>query len=209
MTYDGSLIMARKRLFGNNWPMVEKPIRTFIAIALPDAVRAALGQVNETLAAQVPPRVVRWVKPELMHVTLRFLGDTAVSLLPAITAELDRVTARHRRFNLVVKGLGCFPNRRRPRVIWAGLQGDLSEAQSLAAAVDASLVSLGWESEARPFRPHLTLGRVNDSRKVQGINWDMAIEEMVVGVTAVHLIESQLRPSGPVYTVRHTSYLAA
>jgi 2'-5' RNA ligase len=187
--------------------MVEKQIRTFIAISLPDEVRAALGRVNAALVAQTPPRAVRWVKPELVHVTLRFLGDTAVTLLPAIAAELDRVTVQHQPFHLIISGLGCFPNRKRPRVIWAGLQGDLDQAGALAAAVNGVLLSLGWEMEKRPFRPHLTLGRVNDSRLVRGINWEMAIEEMVVPVTAVHLIESRLRPSGPAYSVRHISYL--
>jgi 2'-5' RNA ligase len=200
--------MARKPVFGNNWHMVEKQVRMFIAIPLPAEVRSALGQVSTVLAAQAPTRAVRWVKPELMHVTLRFLGDTAVSLIPTIAAELDRVCAQQQAFNLAVGGLGCFPNRHRPRVIWAGLQGDVAQAGALAVTVNNVVVPLGWEVEKRPFRPHLTLGRVNDSRKVQGIDWEMAIEEMVVRVTAVHLIESQLQPSGPVYTVRHTSYLA-
>ncbi len=185
--------------------MAEKQVRMFIAISLPEDVRSALGQVTDRLAAQVPPRAVRWVKPELMHVTLRFLGDTAVSLIPTITAELDHVCAQQQPFNLVISGLGCFPNRNRPRVIWAGLQGDLAQANALAVAVNAFLSPLGWEVEKRPFRPHLTLGRVKDSRKLQGLDWGMVIEKMGVGVTAVHLIESQLKPSGPVYTVRHTS----
>lgn len=188
--------------------MIEKQIRLFMAISLPDTVRAALGRVNAELAAQASARAVRWVKPELMHVTLRFLGDTAVSLIPTITAELDHVCAQQQPFNLVISGLGCFPNRQRPRVIWAGLQGDLAQANALAAAVNAFLSPLGGEVEKRPFRPHLTLGRVKDSRKLQGFDWGIEIEERVVGVTAVHLIESQLNPSGPVYTVRHTSYLA-
>ena len=200
--------MARKEVFGNNWHMAEKQIRMFIAISLPDTVRATLGRVNAALALQVPPRAVRWVKPELMHVTLRFLGDTAASLIPTITIELDRISAQQQTFNLVVSGLGCFPNRKRPRVIWAGLQGDVAQASVLAAAVNAFLLPLGWAEEKRPFRPHLTLGRVNDSRKLQGIIWGMEIEEMMVRVTAVHLIESQLKSSGPVHTVRHTSYLA-
>ena len=188
--------------------MPEKQIRTFIAISLPSEVRTDLGQVSRELAVQMPSRAVRWVKPGLMHVTLRFLGDTAVSLLPELTTGLDHVAARHSHFTLVVSGLGCFPNRKRPRVIWAGLRGNLAPIHGLVADLNEFLAPLGWEPEKRPFRPHLTLGRVKDSRKLQGINWGTEIEEMVVGVTAVHLIESQLRPSGPVYTVRHTSQLA-
>lgn len=186
--------------------MNEKQVRTFIAIALPDAVQESLGQVSAALARPLPPRAVRWVKPALMHITLRFLGDTAVSLLPAIAAQLDTITAQRAPFSLVVGGLGCFPNRKRPRVIWAGLQGDIAQAQGLVLALNELLLPLGWEPEKRPFRPHLTLGRVNDSRQLQGLNWEMEIEAMMVPVTAVHLIESQLRPSGPVYTIRHTSH---
>jgi 2'-5' RNA ligase len=188
--------------------MNEKQIRTFIAVALPDDVKESLGQVNAALARPLPPRAVRWVKPSRMHITLRFLGDTAVSRLPTIAAQLDTLTARYQPFNLIVSGLGCFPNRQRPRVIWAGLQGDVAPAQSLALAINDMLSPLGWEPEKRPFRPHLTLGRVNDSRKLQEFNWGMEIEEMMVRVTAVHLIQSDLRPSGPVYTIRHTSHFA-
>ena len=187
--------------------MPEKQIRTFIAIALLPEVRAALGQVSSELALQMPPRAVRWVKPDLMHVTLRFLGGTAVSLLPQLMAALDQVAAQHGRFELTVNGLGCFPNRKRPRVIWAGLRGDLAPANNLVAGLNELLLPMGWEPEKRPFRPHLTLGRVKDSRKLQGIHWGTAVAEIVVEVTAVHLIESQLRPFGPIYTVRHSRKL--
>lgn len=188
--------------------MPGKQIRIFIAISLPSEVRIALEQTSRELAEQMPPRSVRWVKPDLMHVTLRFLGDTAVSLLPQLTAGLDQIAAQHSRFELTVSGLGCFPNRKRPRVIWAGLRGDMAPVNGLVAELNALLVPLGWKPEKRPFRPHLTLGRVKDSRKLQEINWGVNVEEMVVGVTAVHLIESLLRSSGPIYTVRHSSQLA-
>lgn len=184
-----------------------KKMRMFMAIALPDAVRTALGQVCEVLAAQMPQRSVRWVKPDLMHVTLRFLGDTAVTQLPTLTADLDRVAAHHAPLDLRVSGLGCFPNRRRPRVIWAGLKGELTAVQSLKQEIDGILEPLGWPREARPFQPHLTLGRVNDSRKLQGVEWGTKVAEMVVPVTAVHLIKSELTPRGPIYTVYHTSRL--
>lgn len=183
-------------------------IRTFVAIHLSDEARQVLGQINQELARQVP-RGVRWVAPELMHLTLRFLGDTAVARLPAISQALDAVGAAHAPFQLRLDGLGCFPNRRRPRVIWAGLQGDLDDASALKEAIDAVLVDLGWDPEDRPFSPHLTLGRVKDSRELGGLRWDTAVQPATVPVTAVHLIESQLTPQGSIYTVRHTSTLTA
>jgi 2'-5' RNA ligase len=185
--------------------MNEKQIRTFIAVALPDDVKESLGQVNAALARPLPPRAVRWVKPSRMHITLRFLGDTAVSRLPTIAAQLDTLTARYQPFNLIVSGLGCFPNRQRPRVIWAGLQGDVAPAQSLALAINDMLSPLGWEPEKRPFKPHLTLGRVRDAGQVRGVSWEVPLAEMIMEITAVCLIESQLTPQGPLYTTRHIS----
>ena len=155
--------MARKLVFGNNWRMVEKQIRMFIAIPLPTEVRAVLEQVSAALDQPLPPRAVRWVKPDLMHVTLRFLGDTAVSLIPTIITGLDRICAQQQAFYLVVGGLGCFPNRKRPRVIWTGLQGDLAQVRALAVAVETA-VSATFDFGTSQRQPQITgdgLGNVD------------------------------------------------
>lgn len=182
-------------------------IRAFMAIPLPPAVQAELGQVNDVLAGQMPPRSVRWVQPHLLHLTLRFLGDTAVAQIPLLIAMLDQVAARHAPFTLHLAELGCFPNRQRPRVIWAGLQGELAAAQALQADIERAVQALGWAAEEKPFRAHLTLGRVKDGRLLRGVVWGAEVQELAVPVTAVHLSESQLRPSGPIYTNRHVSQL--
>ncbi len=186
--------------------MVEK-IRVFIAIELPDAVKTTLAQTGKKLAQQLPAGSVRWVKPERIHLTLRFLGDTAVTQLPAITTQLDELAAQHTPFNLHLDKLGCFPNRKRPRVIWAGMAGNTNALLALKQDLDKRLASLGWEEEGRPFQAHLTLGRVKNSRAVSQVKWGVELEKVVLGVTAVHLIESQLQRSGPIYTIRHTSHL--
>jgi RNA 2',3'-cyclic 3'-phosphodiesterase len=182
-------------------------IRAFIAIHLPENVKQELGRVNDQLAALAPAGSVRWVRPELIHLTLRFLGDTAVAQLPRLAAALDQAAAQHAPCTLRLGRVGCFPNCRRPRVIWAGLQGDLAQVTALKQALDGALAPLGWEAEDRPFAPHLTLGRVSDGRKTQGVAWEARVEALEVPVTAVHLLESQLTPRGPIYTVRHTSRL--
>lgn len=182
-------------------------IRAFIAIQLPAKARNELARINEILAAQLPPRTVRWVKPELMHLTLHFLGDTAVAKLPSLYEALDNSSAKHDAFTLSLDHLGCFPNRKRPRVIWAGIKGELGAAAALKSEIDQALLPLGWKKDERPFRPHLTIGRVKDSRKFQSINWQINIVKLALPVRAVHLIESELTPSGPIYTVRHTSQL--
>jgi len=182
-------------------------IRAFIAVQLPDDVKAELDRVSRSLASQIGPGAVRWVKPDRIHLTLRFLGDTAVSQLPEIAGRLDQITARQTSFVLELGGLGCFPNRRRPRVIWVGLKGHENELNTIRHMIDDSLADLGWKREDRPFRAHLTLGRVKDSRKLNMTEASAELKTLVVPVTAVHLIESELRPKGPLYTVRHTSFL--
>lgn len=184
-------------------------LRTFIAVHLPEAARAELGAVSSALAAQMPPRSVRWVQPHLLHLTLRFLGETAVSQLAPLAAELDRVAARFAPLTLRLADLGCFPNRQRPRVIWAGLEGDLPAVQALQKEIELAVRSLGWPAEDKPFRAHLTLGRVPDGRLLQGVKWGSSVPGLPVPVTAIHLVESQLRPSGPIYTTRHSSPLQA
>lgn len=182
-------------------------IRAFIAIHLPEAARAELGRVCALLAEQMPPRSTRWVEPHLLHLTLRFLGETAVSQLAALSAALDAVTAQYAPLTLHLSALGSFPNRQRPRVIWVGLAGDLTAVHALQVDIEQMARHLGWEAEDKPFRAHVTLARIKDGRFLQGINWGSQVQELVVPVTAVYLIQSQLRPSGPVYTIRHSSAL--
>ena len=182
-------------------------IRTFIAIHLPPDVKAALGNVARRLDSRIPRGAMRWVRPELMHLTLRFLGDTDTSWLPAIQAAMDAVAATNAPFEMRLDGVGCFPNTQRPRVIWVGLAGEEARLLSLVAALEKELVPLGWEPEGKPFRAHLTLGRVKDDRGAQGIEWTANVPPLNVPVAAIHLIESQLRPNGPLYTVRHSSRL--
>jgi 2'-5' RNA ligase len=91
-------------------------------------------------------------------------------------------------------------------VIWVGLAGEVTALAAVKRDLDTGLAPLGWEAEKRPFTPHLTLGRVKDGHQVRGLSWEVGVKELVVGITAVHLIESQLTGQGPIYTTRHTSY---
>jgi 2'-5' RNA ligase len=185
-----------------------KSIRAFIAITLPQLAVAALGSIGQQLAQSAPPGAVRWLRPETMHLTLRFLGESPVDRLDELAGRLDEVAAGHAPFELRLGRLGCFPNLKRPRVLWVGLEGESGKAEALAHGVEATVQALGWEPESKPFRPHLTIGRVKDGRGLERLAWDTKVEPAAVPVMAIHLIESQLRPSGPLYTIRHTSPLA-
>ncbi|MAT96266.1 MAG: RNA 2',3'-cyclic phosphodiesterase [Anaerolineaceae bacterium] len=186
---------------------MNEKIRLFIAIDLPEAVKKVLLETAAKMGQRLPHKAVRWVKPEQLHLTLRFLGDTAVAQLPDLQDQLAQLTSQHSAFRLHLNGVGAFPSRKRPRVVWAGLDGDLAVLQAMQVELEDRIVELGWAREKRPFSPHVTLGRVKDSRQVQALNWDVVLAELDFGVTAVQLVQSELRPSGAVYTVRYSAQL--
>ncbi len=181
---------------------MKEKIRTFIAIPLPQSVKVALIDLGKQLSPQFPNGAVRWVQPDKMHLTVRFLGDTAVSQIPNIITQLDQIKSKPIRLQL--SHLGCFPDEKRPRVLWVGLIGEMIQLGQLKQAVDQRLVPLGWPLETKKFSPHLTLGRVKDSRKIANVRWGGEVEQVHFRVTAVHLIQSTLQSSGPIYTTLHS-----
>jgi 2'-5' RNA ligase len=184
-----------------------KILRTFIAIELPTEIRQYLFQSGQRMMAETPPKAVRWVASENMHLTLRFLGDTPADKLPAISAELEAIANQFPPFSLHLDQLDGFPNQKRPRVISVSLAGETMPLQTIQSQIERAVQTLGWKREKRPFRPHLTLGRVKDQNQAHRLSWNQTLERNEFVVSAVNLIESQLRPGGPVYTIRHRSAL--
>ena len=196
--------------------MPELTLRTFIAIELDEPVRDAISRVQGKLQRQAPHGSVKWVAPHAMHLTLKFLGDTPVSRVSRVADALATACMEFATFDISIEGRGCFPNLRRPRVIWVAVRdvGGKSLAP-LQAAIERHVAPLGFPTEERGFSPHLTLGRVARSA---GAAEEAAIGQMVersvveqIGVQrvhAVHFIKSDLRPAGPVYTVLATVELA-
>ncbi len=180
-------------------------MRLFIAIELPEAVKSVLLQTAAQMGQHLPDRAIRWVKPEQLHLTLRFLGDTAVSKLPALQDQLSSFVRQQSPFQLRLNGVGAFPSRKRPRVVWAGLGGDVATLQRMQAALEDIVVQLGWPPERRPFSPHITVGRVKDNRQVQALDWAVALAAAAFEVREIQLVQSELRPSGSVYTTRHVA----
>ncbi len=134
-------------------------IRSFIAIPVPSAELRALETAVKKLESDLGGGV-RWVRPEGIHLTLKFMGDIQAEIAERILSVLPPVAARFSPFELSISGLGVFPNTRRPRVLWAGVHGDLETLSALQLAVDDALGELGLPKEQRAFSPHLTLGRV-------------------------------------------------
>jgi 2'-5' RNA ligase len=190
--------------------------RLFIAIELPDDILKQIARVQQQFEKQIPDRAVRWVNPAGIHLTLKFLGDVAIDRADRLKEALDQVAASHRPFSLEVNGPGCFPNTRRPRVLWLGLDGDQESLGKLQQSVEESMAGLGFDPEDRPFSPHLTLARVqrsasqDDARQV-GVVAERGLEESVGRwqVAGLSLMRSQLKPSGAVYTELHRAALSS
>ena len=141
-------------------------IRAFIAVELPPAVREAVEGVVRELRSGIGDGV-RWVRPEGVHLTLKFLGDIDAGSVPAVSRAMAQCAASAAPFDLFLEGVGVFPNARRPRVIWIGLGGALEPLLALQHSIDRELEGLGFARERRPFTPHLTLGRVRDGLSAQ------------------------------------------
>ncbi|MCH7736571.1 MAG: RNA 2',3'-cyclic phosphodiesterase [Chloroflexi bacterium] len=137
----------------------EKQVRSFIAIPVPSVGIEALAEVVKRFDSEIGG-YVRWVRPEGIHLTLKFMGDIPASTVNRVLAALPPVAAGFSPFEVSISGLGVFPNPRRPRVLWAGLDGELETLSALQRAVDDAVSELGLPKEQRPFSPHLTLGRV-------------------------------------------------
>jgi 2'-5' RNA ligase len=182
-------------------------LRTFIAIEVNRELGQHLRDLQSQLCEQVAPRSVRWVRPEGIHLTLKFLGDTPLAQIDEVKAALVQAAAKSRPFTFTVGGLGCFPNKRQPRVVWVALQELTGALSSLRDAVETHVAPLGFATEKRAFHSHLTLGRVqrhaskSEVRRIGEVVAASAIGTIgEVAVTSVSYIKSELRPGGAVYT---------
>jgi len=182
-------------------------VRTFIAIELDEAINAAIADLQGQLKAKVPRESVRWVKPEGIHLTLKFLGNVPANRVEEIERALTQACVGCPAFSVSIGGLGCFPNPRRPRVVWVGVQEESGTLARLQKAIEDGLEKLGFAPEGRKFHAHLTLGRTQQRASSGDVRrLGQLVEEMDIGelgqmeARAVSLIKSDLRPTGAVYT---------
>ena len=136
-------------------------IRSFIAIELPEEVKTGLKQVQDRLKSP-DPSSAKWVDPQSIHLTLKFLGNVDADKIDSITQAIQDAASTVTSFDLKINGLGCFPNPRRVQTIWIGLTGDIDKLQALQRNIESYVSPLGFPTEKRPFTPHLTLARVRE-----------------------------------------------
>ncbi len=174
-------------------------IRAFIALPLPENVKEALSSVSATLRKTMD---ARWVRPEAMHLTMKFLGDINEKNIEGIAGKLDELSKSCQPFAMSLGELGAFPSPKKARVIWAGIDADISGLRSLAASIDEMSAGYGIAKEGRPFTAHVTLARL---REPSMINLDVRIEKITFIIDTMHFYKSDLTPQGARYTLLHSS----
>jgi len=186
-------------------------IRAFIAIDVPDDIRAAIEEAQARLKRAYVSVRISWTKIDNLHITLQFLGYIGETLVDQIKSGLQTAAGENRPFDLSVHGAGVFPNEARPRVIWIGCDDADGRLEALARSIQAAMQPLGFEPEHREFSAHLTLGRIKVPRADVALT--RAIESLknttfgTLRVEAIHLFESQLRPEGSIYSKLSTHTL--
>ncbi len=186
-------------------------MRLFIAVNLPQQVRRGMWEAAESLRARSYP--IRWVPPDSLHLTLKFLGEVAAEREEEIVGGIRRAVKGTKPFTLPIAGFGAFPSPVRPRVVWVGCEG-VPSLELLQHRVEQEMDRLGFPVEGRPFHPHLTLGRVKRGVKQQtlaGFAADLGPLEYAaeVLVESVDLMQSELMRDGARYTRRRKVELEA
>jgi 2'-5' RNA ligase len=181
-------------------------IRAFIAVNLPKDIHDCLEYVSGQLKEQIGDVPVRWITPQNIHLTLKFLGDVSLNNIDVLTEMLVSEAALIKPMVISIGGLGAYPKMRSPRVIWVGVEAP-PELETLQKGIDTQAARIGYAPDRRPFSPHLTLGRVSrnatpqEVRKIGDVLGSQKIGFLgVARIRAVHIFGSDLKPSGAVYT---------
>ncbi|MEW5913664.1 MAG: RNA 2',3'-cyclic phosphodiesterase [Thermodesulfobacteriota bacterium] len=191
-------------------------MRSFVALEMPAAVKEHAAQIVRRLKASGAD--VKWVPPDNLHLTLKFLGEVDPVRLPELIAALEGACAGRPALHLSVAGCGAFPKPSAPRVVWLGLEGQTAELAGLAAAMEEAMEPLGFEPEDRPFQAHLTLGRLRQGRRRAKTPPSAPLTRSLASLAGhtgpefvaarVALMQSTLTPSGSVYDPLHVITLA-
>jgi len=178
--------------------------RTFLAIELPAPLREGLVTKQHQFKWKLP--AINWVRPESLHMTVKFLGTTSESLIEDIKEAISGAMVDFSPFSLTLQGFGVFPTVRQPRIFWAGIQGNSQMLIDIVGSLDQVLEPLGFPQEGKPFHPHLTLARIKKDHRQVGHTFEQmgVLNDSYEGgqftVENIVLFRSELKPSGSVYT---------
>lgn len=183
---------------------MSETIRCFIAIELIQEIKDALSEAQAELKKTV--RDVKWVNPDNIHLTLKFLGHINQDIVEEVKSALTEIAAMAKPFRLRLSSPGAFPTPERPRVIWVGIDDGAKESVSLANSIEEKVAHLGIEKEARAFHPHLTLARVDflkDKSALKTAFASLKITPAEMTASKVTLFQSTLTRGGPIYNALH------
>lgn len=179
-------------------------MRTFIAIELPKEIKDALARLQAKL--KTTGADVKWVEPQNIHLTLKFLGERDDKKVEKITRALEEVAHQKSPFTIRISSLGAFPNINSPRVIWVGIDKGDNESKEIAGGLEEKIARLGIPKEERPFSSHITVGRTRSSLNREKLVQELEKSadyfgekklEFIAG--KITLFKSTLTPKGPVY----------
>lgn len=181
--------------------------RLFVEVETPEAVKAELEKAQQVLRSELPGSATRWVKPDQFHLTLKFLGNVDAEKIEALTAALTGVSASYPSLNLRALGIGAFPNLRRPRVLWAGVEDEDGHLLPMQRAIEEAVAPFTNEKAEERFHGHLTLARFNQLNpgEIQAIErFARSLTDHAFGqweANAIHLMRSELSSQGARHTV--------
>jgi RNA 2',3'-cyclic 3'-phosphodiesterase len=185
-------------------------VRTFIAVDFPPNMLKKIAEIISFFKTLTPEKDLKWVETDNLHLTIKFLGEIEENKTAQVKHTLSQALKDQNCFDIEINGLGMYPNKNKPRVIWLGITGanPLSEIYNV---LNQELTSLGFTPERRAFSPHLTIARIRrntDHKQAQGIGEILSKYKVeTLGATTieqVHLYQSVLTPSGPIYTLMHS-----
>jgi 2'-5' RNA ligase len=177
--------------------------RLFAAINLPDEIKNVLKEIQTKLKKENRRVAIKWVEPEIIHLTIHFFGEIPETKMQDVKTILKEASRGIKPITLVLSSLGGFPNLSQPRVIWVGLKEiNSKELPKLLSQLQTALIKNGFPRETRPWQPHLTLGRLPYPQTCHGLN--LSIPQLTFTANSFELMESELRPEGPKYTTLQT-----
>jgi 2'-5' RNA ligase len=179
-------------------------MRTFIAVQIPEDIRRKVTGFTDGHKKKALP--VKWVSYENLHITVKFLAEIDDTMKQRVTAVLQETCLRHSRFEIGFSGVGCFPDRKRPRVLWIGIEPGAVQLSAMARDIDELLEPLGFRKDER-FHPHLTIGRIKKPCRIDGV-LQTEFRTEPFPVHTVTLFRSTLTPQGPRYSSLYTCDLA-
>lgn len=184
-------------------------IRSFLAIEIDEKLCPKMEELQKKLREVQAD--VKWVSPKNVHLTLKFFGSITQEELEKAAQIIHPIASQRKPFLISISGLGCFPSRNRPRVIWLGINDGAKEVSLLQKEIEKRLLDAGFPAEERPFTPHLTMGRVRSGRGLSQLIHLIGVNEKfeigMFGVDEIILFKSDLLPSGAVYTRLRTFQL--